>query len=438
MINLFRLSEISQEKLFTLKKRAELNIEFAQGVANEVIEDIRQTGDSALIKYVRKFDWSTASSERLKVTEEEFIQAESQVNHDLKNAIAQAHANIKKFHSEQMPEELWFTELAKGVLVGEKITPINSVCIYVPRGKGSFPSVLLMLSIPAIVAGVSKIIVCTPSDEEGNVDAATLVAAKMCGVDEIYKIGGIQAIAAVAFGTETIPKVDKVLGPGNAYVAAAKRLLYGTIDVGLPAGPSEAIILADESADPRLAALDLLNEAEHGPDSASLLVTHNESVAFKAAELLPGYLSELPEWRRSFCEKVFSSYGGIVLTSSLEESIDFVNDYAPEHLEILVKDPFGILGRIKNAGEILLGPYSPIAMSNYNLGLNAILPTGGSAKTHSSVSVFDFLKRSGVGYLNREGFDHLKNAACLLADYEGFPAHAMVVRKRMNILDNSE
>ena len=435
MIRLKRLSDISPQELLLLKRRAEINIEEVQAVASEIIENIKSHGDSAVIEYVRKFDFKNATIEELKVKPEEFVEARTRVSPDIRQAIIQAHTNIKKFHAKQLPSEMWFTELADGIMVGEKITPINSACLYVPRGKGSFPSVLLMLSVPAIVAGVSNIIVCTPPGEEGCVDAGTLVAAEICGITNIYKIGGAQAIAAVAFGTETIPKIDKVIGPGNAYVSAAKRLLYGTIDVGLPAGPSEAIILADEQADPDLAALDLLNEAEHGPDSAALLVTHSEAVAIKVAQVIPHYLNKLPERRRSFCEKVFSTYGGILLTSSLEESIDFVNDYAPEHLELLVNDPFGILGRIKNAGEILLGPHTPIAMSNYTIGLNAILPTGGTAKSYSSVSVFDFLKRSGVAYLTRQGFDLLKDATCLLADYEGFPAHAMAVRERSAILD---
>jgi histidinol dehydrogenase len=434
MIHVYQLSNSTPADLQALKRRAELNIEEAQVVAREVIEQIKSRGDQALVEYVRKFDFADATVNDLKVTDEEFAQAHTKVDEQVRQAIVQAHANITRFHQRQMPEEMWFTELQPGIFAGEKITPVASVCLYVPRGKGSFPSVLLMLSIPAVVANVPKVVVCTPPDQAGQVDAATLVAADMCGVREVYKLGGIQAIAAVALGTETVPKIDKVLGPGNVYVSAAKRLLYGMIDVGLPAGPSEAIILADEHTDPRLAALDLLNEAEHGPDSAALLVTHSEQVAMQAKEILPQYISELPEKRRGFCETVLSSYGGIVITSSLQESLDFINDYAPEHLSVLVNEPFSVLGAIKNAGEILLGAHTPIAISNYCLGLNAILPTGGFARSYSSVSVFDFLKRSGVGYLTREGFDTLKDSTVTLAQYEDFPAHAMVVTKRRELL----
>src|SRR5690606_3887804 len=249
-----------------------------------------------------------------------------------------------------------------------------------------------------------------------------------------YVVGGIQAMAALAFGTERIPRVDKIIGPGSSYVSAAKRLLYGLVDVGLPAGPSESIILSDEHADPRLAALDLLVEAEHGPDSAALLVTHSRALANQVLDVLPGYIAELPELRRQFVETVLSNYGGVVLTDSLEESIAFVNDYAPEHLEVLTADPFVTLQKLRNAGEILLGPLTPIPTANYCLGVNAILPTGGFARSFSSVSVHDFIKRSGVAYLSREGYGSLQGVAATLADYEGFPAHAMALRKRNEII----
>jgi histidinol dehydrogenase len=284
------------------------------------------------------------------------------------------------------------------------------------------------------VAGVPKVVVVTPPAPDGKPDAAALVAAEICGVDEVYAVGGMQAIGALAYGTETLPRVDKVIGPGSSYVSAAKRLLYGTLDVGLPAGPSESIILTDENVNPALAALDLLVEAEHGPDSAALLVTHSREVADKVVELLPDYIAQLPEWRRKFVQHVLSNYGGIMLTDSLQASIDFVNDYAPEHLEVLTDDPFITLNKIQNAGEILLGSMTPIPTANYCLGLNAILPTGGFAKTFSSVSVWDFLKRSGVGYLSREGYERLQGTTATLADYEGFPAHAMAIRKRNEIL----
>lgn len=434
MVRVLRLAEMISEEISTLKKRAELDIEEAMSLAREVINQIKQRGNQALIEYVRKFDYADATVENLKVSEEEFAAAHEKVDPDLKAALEEAFTNIKAVHQRQCPEEIQLAEIKPGVFAGEKVTPIASAGLYVPRGKGAFPSVMLMLTIPAMVAGVPRIMVCTPPDKNGEVEPVSLIAAEMAGVKEIYKLGGIQAIAAMALGTETIPKVDKITGPCNVYGSAAKRILFGTVDVGLPAGPSESIILADETTNPQLAALDLLIEAEHGPESAALLVTHSEEVAQKAAEFVPKYLQRLPEWRRNFCEKGLSSYGGILITSSLEESINFINEYAPEHLEILVKEPFSILGRIKNAGEILLGAYTPIPTANYCLGVNAILPTGGFARSYSAVSVHDFLKRSGIGYLTKEGFFHLKKTTTTLADYEGFPAHAMAIREREELL----
>jgi histidinol dehydrogenase len=435
VVRILRLAEMTPQDLSALKRRAELNIEQALSIAKEVIDQIKQRGDAALIEYVRKFDYAGAELENLKVSEQEFADARESIEPEIKSALHQAFVNIKAVHQRQMPEEIQLAEIDSGIFAGEKVTPIASAGLYVPRGKGAFPSVMLMLTIPAKVAGVSKIIVCTPSDKNGKVEPASLVAAEMAGVKDIYRLGGIQAIAAMALGTGTVPKVDKITGPCNVYGSAAKRILYGTVDVGLPAGPSESIILADEHTDPQIAALDLLVEAEHGPESAALLVTHDESLALKAAQYVTEYLTKLPDWRREFCEKGLSSYGGILLTRSLEESLDFVNDYAPEHLEVLVKEPFSVLGKIKNAGEILLGPYTPIPVSNYCLGVNAILPTGGFARSYSAVSVFDFLKRAGIGYLTPEGFAKLKHTTQTLATYEGFAAHAMAIQEREGLLE---
>jgi len=438
MTRILRLATMTREEVAALKRRAELDIENALSIAKEVIDKIKQHGDAGVLEYVRKFDYAGAEINNLKVTEAEFAAAHQAIEPEIKAAIAQAFANIKEVHQRQMPEEIQLAEIQPGVFAGEKVTPIASAGLYVPRGKGAFPSVMLMLAVPTMVAKVPRVIVCTPPDKDGNVEPASLVAAEMAGVKDVYKLGGIQAIASMALGTETIPKVDKITGPCNVYGSAAKRLLYGTVDVGLPAGPSESIILTDETTDPQLAALDLLIEAEHGPESAALLLTHSESFALKAIEFLSDYLKRLPDWRREFCEKGLSSYGGILLTESLEASIDFLNDYAPEHLEILIKEPFSILGKIKNAGEILLGAYTPIPTANYCLGVNAILPTGGFARSYSAVSVFDFLKRSGIGYLTPEGFDRLKKTTHTLATYEGFPAHAMAISEREILLKPKE
>jgi len=399
-----------------------------------MIERVKAEGDAAVVEYTRKLDAPNYDHTMLRATKADFATARQELSAEVISAIEQAHENIRRFHEEQMPEPMWFTEVQPGVMAGEKVTPVTSAGLYVPRGKGAFPSVMLMLATPAKVAGVERIVVVTPPTPDGKADAASLVAAEICGVDEVYAVGGIQAVAALAYGTETLPKVAKIVGPGSSYVTAAKRLLYGTVDVGLPAGPSESIILCDENVDPRLAALDLLVEAEHGQESAALLVTHSEAVAQGALAALPGYIEALPEWRRNFINNVLTNYGGVVLTNSLEESIQFVNDYAPEHLEVLVADPFLVLPKLRNAGEILLGHYTPIPTANYCLGLNAILPTGGFARSFSSVSVWDFLKRSGVGYLSREGYQRLQGITATLADYEGFPAHAQAIRARNEIL----
>lgn len=434
MIQYWKSGELSAGERARIMRRAEQDISELLPLAQEVITRVREDGDAAVVEYTRRFDAAEFEVGMLKATPADFARARDSVAPDVIQAIEAAHANIRRFHEEQMPEPMWFTELGPGIMAGEKISPINSVGLYVPRGKGAFPSVMLMLTVPALVASVERIVIVTPPTSEGLPDAASLVAAEICGVQDLYVVGGMQAIAALAYGTETIPKVDKIIGPGSSYVSAAKRLLYGTVDVGLPAGPSESIILADETIDARLAALDLLVEAEHGPESAAILVTHSEEVADQVLEILPQYIAELPEWRRQFVANVLSNYGGIMLTNSLAESIQFVNDYAPEHLEVLTQEPLGTLNRIKNAGEILLGPLTPIPTANYCLGLNAILPTGGFARTFSSVSVWDFLKRSGIGYLTREGYEQLQGTTTTLADYEGFPAHAMAIRKRNEII----
>jgi histidinol dehydrogenase len=434
-IQIRKLAQMTPQELADLKKRSELDIDKVLPIAQTVIDKIKQDGDAGVVEYARKFDYAGATAENLKVTEEEFAKAHGSIEPDVKAAIEQAFTNIKAVHQRQMPEEMNLAEIDTGVFAGEKITPIPRVGLYVPRGRGAFPSMMLMLAIPAVVAGVDRVVVCTPPDKQGNVEPVSLVAAQMAGVKEIYKLGGVQAIAAMGLGTATVPKVDKITGPCSVYGAAAKRLLFGTVDVGLPAGPSESIVLADENTDPQLAALDLLIEAEHGSDSAALLVTHSESVAHKASEYISHYLKQLPDWRREFCEQGLSAYGGIVLTSNLEESIDFINEYAPEHLEVLVKDPFSVIGKIKNAGEILLGAYTPSSMATYAIGVNAVLPTGGFARSYSAVSVYDFLKRSTLAYVTPEGFNRLKQTTQTLAAYEEFPAHGMAIREREELLN---
>ncbi|MBF0127050.1 MAG: histidinol dehydrogenase [Magnetococcales bacterium] len=413
-----------------LLTRSETDIENLLPVVAPIIERVKREGDAALIDCNAQFDKVVMSPSQLKASPEEFERARHNLPADVREVIKKSAANIRAFHEAQMPDAMWFKEIQPGIMAGEKITPIPSVGLYVPRGKGAFPSVMLMLGLPAKIAGVARIIVCTPPAPGGGADDATLFAAELCGITEVYKTGGAQAIAAMAYGTRTVPKVDKTIGPGSGYVSAAKRLLYSKIDVGAPAGPSESIILCDESANPHTAALDLLIEAEHGPDSTAMLVTHDRTLALRVREMLPAMIDELPEPRRGFCTTVLSNYGGVVLTSSLEASIAFVNDFAPEHLEVMTADPLFVANRIHNAGEILLGEHTPITIGNFCLGVNAILPTGGFAKTFSCVTVFDFLKRSSLGWLTRQGYNDIKETALRFAQYEGFSTHANAILKR--------
>ncbi|MBQ3109887.1 MAG: histidinol dehydrogenase [Clostridia bacterium] len=421
---------MTQEEKTKIMKRAETDITEQMKIAKEISDEVRDFGDAAVLKYTEKFDRVSLTQDRIKVTAEEIETAYNRLDKETREAIEYAYKNIYDFHEKQLPEEMWFTNVDKGLMVGEKTTPIVDVCLYVPGGKGSFPSVLLMLGVPAKVAGVEKIVVVTPPNQKGEVDDAILTAAKIIGITEIYKMGGIQAVAAVAYGTETVPKCHKIIGPGNSYATAAKRVLAQQIDAGLPAGPSEVIILADEKADAEKVALDWMIEAEHGPDSSALLVTHSKELVDRVLPIIERQKEKISERRKSFIEAVENGYGGVILTDSLAESVAFVNDYAPEHMEVMCDKPFDVLPDIKNAGEILLGEYTPVTLCNFLLGPNAILPTGGFAKTYSSVSVFDFLKRSSIGYASKEGFERVRDYAYKMATVEGFDTHGLAVKER--------
>ncbi|MCW3039643.1 MAG: histidinol dehydrogenase [Solirubrobacterales bacterium] len=398
------------------------------GVVADVVESVRTEGDAALVRYTAQFDGVELDPAALKVGEAEFDAAEAAVPADVKAAIELAVANIRHHHAAQLPSADWMQETSPGVISGERYTPIASTGLYVPRGKGSFPSVMAMLSVPASIAGVPVIAVCTPPGPGGEVDAASLYAARLSGITDVYRVGGAQAIAALAYGTQSLPKVEKIVGPGNRYVTYAKRLVYGVVNPGPPAGPSEAIILADETADAGVVAHELLVEAEHGPDSAAVLVTTSHALADEVSALLPALAQALPAQRRGFVETVLSGFGGIVVAPDLDAAIAFCNDWAPEHLHAIVEDGLGVLHRLTHAGEILFGEHSSIAYGNYVIGLNAILPTGGFARGYSCVGVDDFIKRSSFAYVTAAGARVLGPAAATLADYEGFPAHAAAAR----------
>jgi histidinol dehydrogenase len=393
-----------------------------------VVAAVRAEGDAALVRFTAEFDGVELDPAKLAVTEAEFDAAEAQVPADVKAAIELAVKNIRHHHAAQVPSADWMQETSPGVISGERYTPIASTGLYVPRGKGSFPSVMTMLSVPAVLAKVPVIAVCTPPGPGGEVDAASLYAARLSGIDTIYRVGGAQAIAALAYGTESLPKVEKIVGPGNRYVTHAKRLVYGVVNPGPPAGPSESIILADDSADPSVVAYELLVEAEHGPDSAAVLVTTSHALADAVSERLPALTAALPEPRKTFVETVLSGFGGIVVAPTLDDAIAFCNEWAPEHLHAIVEDSLGVLHRLEHAGEILLGEHASIAFGNYVIGLNAILPTGGFARGYSCVGVDDFIKRSSFAYVTAAGARALGPSAATLADYEGFPAHAAAAR----------
>jgi len=433
MIHFYELAQVDAAQHTRLLRRAEVEIDDLIDYVRPIVHDVRNRGDAALIEYMAKFDQVQLTPDRLRVSHAEIERAHSELDADVYAAIKHAIHNVHTLHKQQMPHEQVFTQIAPGVMAGEKITPISSVALCVPGRKGIFPSVMYMLATPAHIAGVPRIVVCTPPEPDGTIDPALLVAADLCGVHEIYRIAGPHGIAALAYGTETIARVHKITGPGNAYVSAAKRLLYGTVDVGLPAGPSESILLADESADPELVARDLLIEAEHGPDSSSLLVTDSRTLIEAVLALLPGKIAALPEPRQGFCRTGFESEkgtGGIILTETMQQAIEFANEYAPEHLEVQVQEPFALLSVLKNAGEILIGPYTPISIGNFSGGTNAILPTGGFAHTYSCTSVYDFLKRTGLAYVTEEGYASLSETTRRLAEFEGFPAHANAVTGR--------
>ncbi len=429
-IPIYELKTMSPDIRAKIMRRAEEDISEQLKIAREISADVKENGDQAVIKYTEKFDKASLTPQTIKVTQEEIDAGYERADKEYREALEFAANNIRIFHEKQMPEPIWFTETSPGILAGEQTNPLPDVCIYVPRGKGSFPSVMLMMAIPALVAKVPRITILTPPAPNGHLDDGVLAAAKVCGVSEIYKVGGIQGVAAVAYGTQTIPKCSKIIGPGSSFVTAAKRVLSDEIDAGPPAGPSEGLILADEFADFEKVGLDLMIEAEHGPDSAALLVTDSKELAEKVREFVADQMPKLSEQRKEFVQTVFSEYGGVILTDSLEESIDFINEYAPEHMEIMTKDPWGVMPKIKNAGEILLGEYAPITLANFLIGVNAILPTGKGAKTYSSVSVYDFLKKTSIGYVTKEGFESTRKMASIFARVEGFETHALAVEER--------
>lgn len=428
-VNVQKLKGMAAADRAALTKRSEADLSVFLEKVQPILDAVRHEGDAALVRFGQQLDRAEGLTKaKLKVTEAEFDAAFGAVDAAVVEAIRFGIENIRSFHKVQAPEPMWLKEIRPGAFAGDRYLPINSVALYVPRGKGSFPSVTMMTSVPGVVAGVPNLAIFTPPGADGSVDAATLVAARIAGVETVYKAGGAQAVAAAAYGTETVKRAQKIVGPGSPWVVAAKRLLAGVIDPGLPAGPSECIILADSTVHGGLAALDLLIEAEHGPDSSAWLVTDSERVVAEALAALPGHWAQMTEQRVGFSQTVLAGpSGGIILAQSMADACAFVNEYAPEHLEILSTRPFEYLGEITEAAEILLGPHTPVSIANFALGPNAVLPTSKGANTYGPLSVSDFIRRSSIGYVTAKGYPQMAAAAHTLAVYEGFSSHANAV-----------
>lgn len=423
----------------TIIRRSQTDIETFNKKVIPIVDEVKKNGDIALVKYNKKFDNVDIPSSKLRVKDSEFKFAEESLSSEIKKSIQHSFRNVKKYHQFFIKNHnIPFRKITQGVLIGEKITPIDSVGLYVPRSKKVFPSMVYMLGIPAQLANVPRRVMVTPPNQNGTIDPACLYIAKLCEIHEVYKVGGAQAIAALTFGTKTIAPVVKIIGPGSSFVSAAKKYVGNYVDIGLPAGPSESIIIADGSTPAELVAYDLCIEAEHGEDSMALVLTHKKEYAHQISRHLNKIITESPPSQRNILISVFKKYAGIILTDTDDETFAISNTIAPEHLMIHSEAPSTILSHITNAGEVLLGSNSPFSLANYATGANAILPTGGLAKSHSAVSIDDFLKRSSIIRVTEKGLQTLSPSVRTLANYEGFYFHekALAIRQQ-NIKPNS-
>ena len=425
IVRLWKCSQAEREKLL---ERSELDVSSAMPKAAKIVADVRELGDDALFEYTRSLDGVRLNRKQLRVSGREIDAAYKQVDAETVKAIKRAAAAIKKFHLKQLPRE-WSTELRPGIRVGQLVRPLARVGIYIPGGLASYPSSALMAAIPARIAGVGQIIACTPPKKGGRVNGVMLVAADVAGIDAVFKVGGAQAVAAMAYGTATIPKVDKIVGPGNVYVVAAKQVVAPNVDVDFAAGPSEVLIIADASANSAYVAADMLAQAEHDPAAAAVLVTTSSELASKVCESLKKMLKENP--RVAIARRALNKYGRVIVTANLGQAIEFANDYAPEHLELMVKRPKQVLKRVRNAGAIFIGPYSPVAAGDFAVGPNHILPTGGVARRRSGLSVLDFVRLPTLQALTERGLKSVAATAERLAKAEGLPGHAQSIKKRL-------
>lgn len=419
--------DTKQDLLGTLLKRSPNNYGSYEKTVAEIVGDVRTRGDEALCEYTERFDHCHLTSDAMRVTRAEIEEAYAQVDEEFIRVLKNSVANIRAYHEKQLRTS-WFDAKPDGTILGQRIMPLATAGIYVPGGKAAYPSSLLMNAVTARVAGVPRILICTPPGQDGKVVPVTLVAADVCGIDEIYKCGGAQAIAAMAFGTETIPKVEKITGPGNIFVALAKKAVFGYVSIDSIAGPSEILVLADESANPRYVAADLLSQAEHDELASAILITTSRELADAVSAEVDAFLNELS--RKEIMTKSLENYGYILIADSMKDAIDAANDIASEHLEILTRDPFDVMTRIRNAGAIFLGEYSSEPLGDYYAGPNHILPTNGTAKFFSPLNVDDFTKKTSIISYSREALESVHKEIELFAGKEGLTAHANSIRVR--------
>lgn len=426
-MRILKLTEDTRKDILqNLLKRSPNNYGEFEGRVNAIIEEVRNNRDQAVFNYTKQFDGADINAGNILVTEEEIAEAYEQVDTTLLAVIRKSLVNIKKYHEKQV-QNSWFTT-EDGIILGQKVTALATVGVYVPGGKAVYPSSVLMNVLPAKVAGVDRIVMCTPTGKDGKVYPSTLVAAKEAGVDEIYKVGGAQAIAAMAFGTESVPKVDKIVGPGNIYVALAKKAVFGYVSIDSIAGPSEILVLADETANPRYVAADLLSQAEHDEMASAILITTSQKLAEEVSAEIDQFVAELS--RKEIIQKSLDNYGYILVADNMEEAIDTVNAIASEHMEIVTADPFHVMTKIRNAGAIFIGEYSSEPLGDYFAGPNHVLPTNGTAKFFSALSVDDFIKKSSIISYSREALEKVHKDIEQFAECEKLTAHANSIRVR--------
>lgn len=427
-MRILKLTKETQNNILeNLLKRSPNSYGEFESRVNDIIQSVREKRDEAIFEYTLKFDGATINQDNIRVTEEEIKEAYEQVDPKLLDVIRKALVNIRDYHAKQK-QYSWFDSDESGIILGQKVTPLKTVGVYVPGGKAVYPSSVLMNVIPAKVAGVSNIIMTTPCGRDGKVYPSTLVAAKEAGVDAIYKVGGAQAIAALAFGTESIPKVDKIVGPGNIYVALAKKAVFGYVSIDSIAGPSEIMVLADETANPRFVAADLLSQAEHDEMASAILVTTSETLAEQVSVEVDKFVATLS--RKEIIQKSLDNYGYILVADTMQDAIDTVNEIASEHLELVTKNPFETMTKIRNAGAIFIGEYSSEPLGDYFAGPNHVLPTNGTAKFFSPLSVDDFIKKSSIISYSREALEPVYKDIVQFAECEKLTAHANSIRVR--------